>query len=89
MQIQNTLSNKRLTKEASIIRQNIISFLLDEITKSGISLSDITRIARVNENKFVDGSITLTQLIKICFTLDISPSEIMKQFYDDHKVIIK
>lgn len=89
MIIKNQMSAARLTKEVTQIRQDIVEFLLAEIERKGLTVERVAKLIRANENKFLDGSLSLTQLLKLCFYLEISPAYIMTKYYDHHEVVIK
>jgi predicted XRE-type DNA-binding protein len=89
MRIITSLGKRLLAQEAIKIRQNIMDEILEEIEQKGLEIEDVLKKARVSENKFLNGALTLTQFIKICFILQISPTYLMSRFYDNHEVVKK
>lgn len=87
MRITTSLGKRLLAKEVIKIRQNIMDEIIEEIERQNLDLEQVLKRARVSYSKFENGSLTLTQFLKICFTLQISPTFLMSRWYDNHDVV--
>lgn len=89
MIIINKMKNKRLKLEISNILNDITNFIEVICNDAGVSLEKLAKETDIKIETIISGKFTLGQYMRICFYLEISPTQAIHRFYDKRQVILK
>lgn len=89
MIVINKMTNRRLNNEIDHILTDIANEFSNLCDAKNTTIETVARNANIHVEKFLTGKFSLGQFIKLCYHLEISPSEILHKFYHQRQVILK
>ena len=89
MIIINKMTNKRLNRELDAICIDIADFIDRFCKEKNLSVEEICMKSKIHNEKLLSGKFSLTQFLRICYNLDISPSKVLEELYDRRTVELR